>query len=55
MGKEFKVIRVSDNWSTEKLRKKVEDTLNKFSKDGWEIVSISYLANTLTAMLTISK
>ncbi|MBQ4820042.1 DUF4177 domain-containing protein [Aquimarina sp. MMG016] len=55
MGKQFKVIRVSNHWSTEKLRKDIEETLNKASKQGWELVDISFLANTMVAMITISK
>ncbi|MDH7446319.1 DUF4177 domain-containing protein [Aquimarina sp. 2201CG14-23] len=55
MRKEFRVIKISDNWSIEKLRKKVEDTLNKSSSEGWEIVDISYMANLYTAMVTIAK
>ncbi|WP_158447836.1 hypothetical protein [Aquimarina longa] len=55
MGKQFKVIKVSNTWSIEKLRKKVEDTLNKSSEEGWEVIDISYLANLYTAMITISK
>ncbi|TSE05128.1 MULTISPECIES: DUF4177 domain-containing protein [Aquimarina] len=55
MGKQFKVIKVSETWSIEKLRKKVEDALNKSSKEGWEIIDITYVANLYTAMITISK
>lgn len=55
MRKEFKVIKVSENWSLEKLRVKTEDTLNKYSKEGWEIIFVDYLANTYTAMVTVSR
>ncbi|PKV48735.1 hypothetical protein ATE84_0743 [Aquimarina sp. MAR_2010_214] len=55
MGKQYKVIRISENWSTEKLRKKVENTMNEFSKQGWDVVDISFLANTNIAMITLSK
>ncbi len=55
MSKEFKVVRVTHNWSSEKLRIKMEETLNKLSKAGWDVVSISILANTYTAMITLSK
>ncbi|MEW7289566.1 DUF4177 domain-containing protein [Aquimarina sp. 2304DJ70-9] len=55
MPKEYKVIRITENWSSEKLRIKMEETLNKFSKAGWEVVSVSILANTYTAMITLSK
>ncbi len=55
MYKQFKVIKVSENWSIEKLRKKVEDTLNKSSSEGWNVVDVSYLANLYTAMITLTK
>lgn len=55
MGKQYKVVRISENWSSEKLREKIENAMNKFSKEGWEIVDISFLANTYMAMITFSK
>jgi len=55
MRKQYKVIKVSENWSLEKLRKKVEDTLNQSSSEGWDVVDIYYLANLYTAMITIAK
>lgn len=55
MRKEFKVIKVSAHWSLEKFRVNVENTLNTYSKEGWEIVFIDYLANTNTAMITVSR
>ncbi len=55
MGKQYKVIKVSENWSIEKLRKKIEDTLNKSSSEGWNLIDISYVANRYIAMITISK
>ncbi len=58
MGKTFKVLKLSNVWSTEKLRKEVEDTLNKASNDGWHIVSVAFgssNAQIATAMITISK
>ncbi|SHI95357.1 hypothetical protein [Aquimarina spongiae] len=58
MAKTFRVLKLSNVWSTEKLRKEVEDTLNRVSKDGWEIVSVAFgssNAQIATAMITISK
>ncbi|WP_160114775.1 hypothetical protein [Aquimarina sp. AU474] len=58
MGKTFKVLKLSNVWSTEKLRKEVEDTLNKVSNEGWNIVSVAFgssNAQIATAMITISK
>jgi len=58
MVKTFRVLKLSNVWSTEKLRKEVEDTLNRVSKDGWEVVSVAFgssNAQIATAMITISK
>lgn len=40
--KKFKIIRVSDWWSTSSLIKKAEDVANQKSQEGYEIVSISF-------------
>jgi hypothetical protein len=40
--KKFKIIRVSDWWSTSSLMKKAEDVANQKSQEGYEIVSISF-------------
>ncbi len=59
MTKEYKVLKKSNMWSTEKLRKEVEDTLNRVSKEGWEVVSVAFgsssSSGTSTAMITISR
>ncbi len=55
MNKQYKVIRVTSNWTQEKLREKVEDTLNKYAKEDWDITDISYIANMNTAMITLFK
>ncbi len=59
MGKQYKVLKKSNVWSTEKLRKEVEDTLNNVSKDGWEVVSVAFGlsggSGISTAMITICK
>ncbi len=59
MIKEYKVLKRSNMWSTEKLRKEVEDTLNRVSKEGWEVVSVAFGSSSSsgmsTAMITISR
>jgi hypothetical protein len=40
--KEFSVIKVVDLWSTNRLRRKVENFLNQLSNEGYEIVSVSF-------------
>lgn len=58
MKKEFKVLKISNMWSTEKLRRKVEDTLNQKSKEGWDIISIDFgikVTSIPTAFITIAK
>lgn len=59
MEKHYKVLKISNLWSTEKLRKQVEDTLNKASKEGWEIISVAFGTSSSsgmsTAMITIAK
>jgi len=59
MGKQYKVLKKSNMWSTEKLRKDVEDTLNKASQEGWEIISVAFgssgSSGMSTAMITIAK
>lgn len=59
MAKQYKVIKKSNLWSTEKLRKDVENTLNNASQEGWEIISVAFgtAANSgiSTAMITIAK
>lgn len=59
MKKQYKVIKKSNLWSTEKLRKDVEDTLNKASQQGWEIISVAFGSSANSglsiAMITIAK
>ncbi len=40
--KEYKIIRVSDFWSTKVLREKAENLINQKSKEGWEVVTVSF-------------
>ncbi|WP_298546909.1 DUF4177 domain-containing protein [uncultured Aquimarina sp.] len=59
MRKQYKVLKRSNLWSTEKLRKDVEDTLNSAAQDGWEIISVAFgssgSSGISTAMITIAK
>ena len=40
--KKIKIIRVSDWWTTSSLIKKAEEIANQKSREGYEIVSISF-------------
>ncbi len=56
--KNYEVIKMSEMWSTENLRKKVEALINKKSKEGYEIVTVAFgidLWYTPTAFVTIVK
>ncbi len=55
MTKQYKVLKVSSNWSLEKLRLKIEETLNSYSRQGWELASINYIDGTYAALITIFK
>ena len=55
MEKQYKVVKISSSWSLEKLRQKIEASLNEFSKQGWNVVNISFLDNTYTVFITLSK
>lgn len=56
--KKFEIIKISEMWSTEKLRKKVERLINEKSKEGYEIVTVAFGVNLWwmpTAYITICK
>lgn len=56
--KKFKVINITEYWSTTKLSRKVEVKLNTLSLDGYEIVSVSVGMNMWyfpTAYITVYK
>ena len=56
--KKFEIIKISEMWSTEKLRKKVERLINEKSKEGFEIVTVAFGINLWympTAYVTICK
>ncbi len=56
--KNHKIIKISEMWSTENLRKKVELLINQKSKEGYEIVTVSFGMNLWyapTAFITIAK
>jgi hypothetical protein len=43
--KKYSVIKVSTMWTQVSLTKKVEETLNEKLKEGYEIVTVSFLNN----------
>jgi len=56
--KNYEIIKISEMWSTENLRKKVNLLINQKSKEGYEIVTVSFGMNlwyTPTAFITIAK
>ena len=56
--KQFRVFKISNMWSTNRLTKDVENELEKFSRDGYEIESISFGFNVWmipTAFITVSR
>jgi phosphoserine phosphatase len=40
--KQFRVMKVVDLWSTNRLRRKVERLLNQLANEGYEVVSVSF-------------
>jgi len=56
--KTYKIIKLSATWSTSELATKVERMLNQKSREGYEIVSVSFGVNMWwmpTAFITICK
>ncbi len=56
--KTYIVISESSCWSTKKLKQNVENTINTKTKEGWELVSVSFGFNTwliLTSYITLCK
>ena len=56
--KTYSVIKVFSMWSTTLLAKKVELILNEKSKDGYEIITVSFGINMFwlpTAYITVCK
>jgi len=56
--KTYKIIKLSATWSTSTLTEKVERILNQKSREGYEIVSVSFGVNMWwmpTAYITICK
>ena len=53
--KQYKVIAITDWWSTKRLAKKSEDAINKYSADGWEFVNLQYRPWGVCTMITFSK
>ena len=56
--KTFEIVKVSEWWSTKSLVKKAEDLANQKSKEGYEIVGISFgfsVSFIATAYITLLK
>ncbi len=56
--KNYTVIKLSNMWSTETLRRNVEKLLNEKTSQGFEIVSVAFGTNlwyTPTAFITLCK
>jgi hypothetical protein len=43
--KKYYIIKITAKWSTNSLKKVVENTLNENTKDGYEVVSVSFGIN----------
>ena len=39
---EYKIIRESSVWSLSSVEKAIEQRINKYAKDGWRLVSLSF-------------
>lgn len=56
--KEFRVVKISEMWSTTRLTRKVERELTKLTNEGYEIISVAFGVNIWwipTAFITTSK
>ena len=56
--KQFRVIKKTNYWSTDKLCKEVEETLKQLTDDGYEIIGVSMGVNLWwipTAFITVKK
>jgi hypothetical protein len=54
----YSIIQVSTFWTSDSLIEKVEETLNKKAKEGYEVVSVSFGYNSWlmhTAYITLRK
>jgi len=39
---EYKIIKESSIWSMSNVEKAIEQKINKYAKDGWRLVSLSF-------------
>ena len=56
--KQFRVFKISNTWSTEKLIKDVENELKQITNEGYDIISVSFGVNIWwlpTAFITTSR
>jgi len=57
-AREYQVIKTSNLWSTERLRKEAEDIVKRKASEGWDVVSVSFGHNVWwvpTVFITIRK
>ena len=43
---QYKVVKITSNWSLKKLRQKMEENLNLYARQGWKLVSINMIDST---------
>ncbi|HBK70175.1 MAG TPA: hypothetical protein DDZ39_00705 [Flavobacteriaceae bacterium] len=56
--KKYEIIKISEMWSTNTLKRNVETLINKKSEDGYEIITVAFGVNLWwmpTAYITICK
>ena len=56
--KQFRVFKISNMWSTDRLIKDVENELKKITNEGYDIISVSFVVNFWwlpTAFITTSR
>lgn len=56
--KNYTIIKLSNAWSSDKLRQQVETLVNEKAKDGYEIISVAFGMNHWwipTVFITICK
>jgi len=54
----YRIIKLSNGWSTNKLRREVESLVNEKSREGYDIVTVSFGVNVWwmpTAYITLCQ
>lgn len=58
MQQDYQIIKITNMWSTDRLRQQAEETVNARVRQGWEVVSVSFGLNLWwipTVFITIRK